>query len=323
MKWWLVYMVLPALLCSCERDEIPLEYVAPDTSAVSRQIEMGADYRYRVYYDIESDSVLAVHQKSDWDISFACGAGESTIRLNSSRLMSLRQVDGLTIEEINTVQGDGPRYDSGDGQETAFGDWLMQPGAVYLLDLGIDALGLPIGRHKVEVISVNESGYTIRHASLFSSDIEEVYIPKDDTRNQVHLSFSEGVKLLEPPKEQWDLLFTHYTLFFEFQFGQSNIYYLVSGVLSNPYGVWAADLSEYDFEAIEQSDIDNAGLSPLHDVIGYDWKEFSLDESSYSILPHAFGVQSVEGNLYKLQFSNFLNAQGDRGYPTFLLEPVD
>ena len=54
------------------------------------------------------------------------------------------------------------------------------------------------------------------------------------------------------------------------------------------------------------------------DVIGYDWKEYDFDTGIYAIFPdHVFIVQDVEGYFYKLHFTDWYNAAGQRGNPRF------
>ena len=77
-------------LPSCEKEEIPLQYTAPEqaVSEFTNQVSMGADYRYRLYYDLESDSVIAFHEKKDWDLAFS-SSGDGLIRLNTSKFMAV------------------------------------------------------------------------------------------------------------------------------------------------------------------------------------------------------------------------------------------
>lgn len=311
-------LILVMILASCEKEEIPVEYVAPELQQGTfiTQIDMSSDYRYRSYYDLESDSVIARHRKRDWDLAFSSAEGDSRIRLNSSKLMSVWRVDDVAFEDVDAVQGDGPLYDRADGTEAALDDWQAGDG-VYIIDRGYDAEVNYMGQVKIELISMDAAGFTLRYADLGSSEVTEVTVPKDGSVNMVMLSFDEGVQYLEPPKEDWDILFTHYTLFFDELFGQTNIQYLVAGALINPHLVEAQDLELTDFDAIDAAYVQNIDLSTEEDVIGYDWKEFTLIGESYAILDNAFAIRTTEGNLYKLQFTSFLDSEGERGAPTF------
>jgi hypothetical protein len=317
-------LLLIVIMSSCEKDEIPVVYTAPvlQQGTFITQIEMSSDYRYRTYYDLESDSVVARHRKRDWDLGFASAEGDSRIRLNSSKLMSVYRIDGVPFEDVAAVQGEGPLYDRADGTEAALDAWQSGDG-VYVINRGYDAEVNDMGQVKIELLSMDAAGFTLRYAVLGSSEITEVTVPKDATVNMVMFSFDEGVQNLEPPKEDWDILFTHYTLFFDELFGQTNIQYLVAGALINPYLVEAQDLDLTDFDAIDATYIQSVELTSEEDVIGYDWKEFTLIGESYSILDNAFVIQTVEGNDYKFQFTNFLDENGERGAPTFQAALVD
>jgi hypothetical protein len=160
---------------------------------------------------------------------------------------------------------------------------------------------------------VTEESYQIRYAPLNSTAINESVIFKDDTRNQVHFSFDDGQLNLEPAKGDWDLLFTHYTFYFE----EEELPYLVAGVLINPNDVSARALDLFDFDAIDAIYLSGIELSDQRDVIGYDWKYFDLDAETYSVVDNAYAIRTVEGNLFKLQFTGFVDAAGERGSPAF------
>lgn len=317
MKYLLI-LVLLISFSSCQKDEIPVEYLAEplSTGTFNTQLLMGSDYRYRLYYDLETDSMVARHQKTDWDLSFDAQAGESAVHLNSSKLMSVWKVDDTSIEDLNSLQGEGPLYDAADGSYTAIGDWEAS-NSIYIIDRGIDGAGQSQGKAKLQILSASDSEYLIRYAELSSTEIIELVIPKDVQRNRVHLSIDEGLVQIEPPREDWDLVFTHYTLFFEDLFGQEDIYYLVAGALINPYSVEALSLENTDFASIDQGYLAGLILSADQDAVGYDWKEYDLAGDIYTILDNAFAIRTVEGNLYKLQFTSFTDATGERGAPSF------
>ncbi|NNC83302.1 MAG: hypothetical protein HKN79_06970 [Flavobacteriales bacterium] len=308
----IILILALVLFTACEKDEIPVAYEPSPlpTGAFSSQLEMSSDYRYRLYYDLESDSVIAQHLKTDWDLAFSCDAAQ-TIRLNDSKLMMVWRVTGSSFEEVESVQGDGPLFDTSDGYQTALEDWTTEE--VYIIDRGFDEAGSALGRYKLQILGADADSYSVRYAPLGSGDSVEQNIPKDLDRNHVQLSFDAGVRFLEPPKEDWDLLFSHYTFYFE----EEEIPYLVAGALLNPHQVQAQSLEEYDFEAIDADYLDGIALSDQRDIIGYDWKYFDLDSETYSIVDNAYVIRTVEGNRYKLQFTGFVDAFGERGAPSF------
>lgn len=324
----LLYLLSIVLLCvACERDELPIDYIPPERveGRVYRQVQIADDYRYQVYYDMSSDSVMATVSETDWDIAFACDPQDDMIRMNDGRYMIAFRVDGIPIEEVTSAGSAPQRFDESDGSSGAMDDWADGT-PVYVLELGTATGQVGLGQVKMQVMEVTETDYIIRYAPLASDEISEAIIPKDPTRSYIQFSFSDGVVALEPPKEQWDLLFTQYTYFFtpeENPFGDFPIYYQVTGALLNPYNTSAQRLATVDFDAITENEVRSAVLSSEEDVIGYDWKSFTLQAELYTISDNAFAVQTSEGFLYKLQFTSFIDANGSRGAPEFQFEAVD
>ena len=111
------------------------------------------------------------------------------------------------------------------------------------------------------------------------------------------------------------MIFSRYThIFFE----ENNLFYLVTGTLSNINGVMVAIDSSKAFSDITMSDVQSLSFSNHIDAIGYNWKSFDLDNTKYEVLPNRnYIIKDVEGNFYKLRFIDFFNEQGERGYPKF------
>ena len=69
-------------LISCEPEEIPadIERIINYT-----QIDIGKDYCYQKYYDIDNDIVVGENLLTDWDLAFH--NTQNAIMLNSSKKM--------------------------------------------------------------------------------------------------------------------------------------------------------------------------------------------------------------------------------------------
>lgn len=308
----LIALLTLLVLNACEKEEIPLRYEAEPLpqGTFTTQIEMTSNYRYRLYYDLESDSVVSKHIKTEWDISFSCD-GSDRIGMNTSKFMSVWKVADTPIEDVTSFQGEGPLYDDSNGSINATEGWTTSDS--YIVDRGFDENGQTLGYYIFQVTEVSEESYTLKYTPFLGTTILEVTIDKDATRNTVQFSFDEGVKLLEPPREDWDLLFTHYTYYFE----EEDLPYLVSGVLLNPYLVQAQELDEYDFEQVDAEYLDNVTYTYDQDVIGFDWKTYILTDAVYIIEDNMFVIRTVDDNRYKLQFTGFVNEFGENGYPAF------
>jgi hypothetical protein len=304
-------------LSSCVKDEIPIVYEpeAGIAGTFTSQVEMGPDYRYRLYYDIETDSVVAFHQKRDWDLAFQSEG--TAVRLNSSKYMSVYRSSSYDIGNYTGFDGEGPLFDTSDGDLQGTVILADEMDRVYVIDVGYDADGTAQGFVKFSLAEVNVAHYVIRFGALGSTGYSEAEIPRDASVNNVMFSFQNGLQFLEPPKDSWDLLFTHYTHFFELYFGEESVHYLVSGALLNPNGAMAARVEGSTFETFDVSDAGGVPLSNESDVIGYDWKLIDLDAGVYEVLDNLYVIQTVEGNLYKLSFVGFYDDLGQQGAPIF------
>ena len=54
------------------------------------------------------------------------------------------------------------------------------------------------------------------------------------------------------------------------------------------------------------------------DVIGYDWKDFSLQTNTFTIFSDKiYLIKDASGNLFKLRFIDFYDDNGIKGSPAF------
>ncbi len=308
------------LFTSCERDEIPIS-LAPqtlDTTSRSTQLLLGDDYTYRLYYNIELDSVVSSHKKRDWDLAFESAASGSRIKLNSSKYMNVYNTEETDFALVTEPGNDGPYYDEmGEFLEfTALSD--AQSGKVYVIDRGIDSQGINYGLIKLKLLSFNDDEYTIAYQGFDGSEPVEMTVEREPGTNLTHFSFDDGQVSLEPFNGDWDLLFTQYTRFFDNYLGQDNIYYLVSGVLSNPNGVAVASPLEEGVDEVEElSEALSLTYSTAEEAIGWDWKEFDLNTGLYTVQPNLYVVRSLNGAYYRMQFTGFYAADGAKGAPVF------
>lgn len=319
MKYLQVALCL-ALLTACQKDEIPVEFVplgsgdgggTGPAAEILTQVEMTESYLYQLHYDFETDSVTAIYTIMDWDLAFDCQ--QSRIRLNSARVSGAYDMGVQDFGAVQGREGIAVGFDSSDGLEQVIsGD---EPGHVYIIDLGRDEEGQPIGEIKIRLVSTDMDGYTLEHGAVEDMVPEEVFIPKDLGYANVHWSAQYGVRFLEPEIQDWDILFTQYTQLFT-QFDPP-VPYPVRGVLMNPYEVQATSrYEEIGFEELGRLDI-VANMTDEEDIIGYDWKEFDINQDSYAVNQSPYGIQTYEGNIYKLRFLSFVDSDNSRGYPTF------
>lgn len=309
-------LIVPSLmtilvLSSCIKDEIPVDQPDPG-DVIQNEIEMGTDYRYNAYYDFESNTFVKEHLKTEWDLGFETGENGWHIVLNTSKAMAVGEALTDFAGTTDTV-GVVWRHDasSWNMDSTAVGDWQAY-GGVYIVDRGYSWDGTQLGFRKIEIQSVTETGYTVRFAELDGSNEMTVEISKQNDYNFTFFSFeTNAVASIEPPKEDWDIVFRQYTHIFD-----EHPPYLVNGVLSNTNGVEVAEVFDLVFEDITLDDVSSASFYSAIDVIGYDWKTFT--GGSFTTHPEkVYIVKTTEGLYYKLRFIDFYNDQGEKGTPRF------
>lgn len=312
-------IIIPCFLCvllfSCQKKELPVEkHKAGDVSV--NAVNMGSTYKYELYYSLKNNTVVSQNAKTSWDLGFEASGNGFHVILNGSKLMYAGQTNTTDFNAVTDTNGfssykkcDVP---SGNFDSTAIGDWRGS-NRVYIIDRGYNENGSPQGIRKVQFVNSNEDSYTIRFAQLNGTGDTTLTLAKDSAYNYTCLSFqSRSAVLVEPPKKDWDLVFTQYTTIFY------NPYmpYLVTGCLLNHYNTKAVMDSSIAFGKINYDYALTKQLSSSQNAIGYDWKEYSFNTSAYTIFPNmCYIIQSSGGFLYKLHFVGFYNNQGAKGNP--------
>jgi hypothetical protein len=321
------------LLSSCFKED---ERITPHDpgNVKTEEIELTKDYRYQVYFDLGAEQVVSTNLKNEWDLGFECGPKGWHIILNTSNFMVAAKSGLVDLSlPIDTV-GYKWNFDvsSGNPDSTAIGKWMnfetpdsvkTYSNEVYVINRGYDEVGNLRGMRKIVFTGLDSSSYTIRYANLDGSGENTFTVYKDPTVNYVFFSFDGVGKqlVLEPPKYEWDLLFTQYTTLLFTDDGEPYPY-LVTGAVSNPSAIAVAKDTLYDFASINLDIAGKLQYSSRKDEIGYDWKDIVGDVSSgnvsYVIVEGLnYVIRDHQGFYYKLRFVSFYNNNGDKGYPTF------
>jgi hypothetical protein len=316
MKHFLLTAIVLLGFTSCLKEDTPV--LRPEAGeAVTLSVDMSANYKYQIWFDLGTESMVKTSLKTDWDIAFDSDANTNHVYLNSAKMMQAAR-SPLTFEATESAAGLTFRPDLSEGNpdSLAFAGW--QVGDVYVIDLGTTETGSLLGYLKIELLGTNGSAIHFRYAALNGSNERTAAITKNDLYNQVAYSFNAHQSLLaEPPKTEWDIVFTQYTKMFYEPFTP----YLVTGVLINPNGVEVSTDSTTAFNNITSERLTNYVFTNQLDAIGYDWKYYSLDESLFTILPEfVYLIKDTEGIYYKLHFIDFYNEQGVKGSPKFEMQ---
>jgi len=310
---YLYFLSLVFVFVSCMKEEIPVPaHEAGDVSEST--IELGTDYRYQAYYDFETDAFVGQHEKIVWDLGFEASVTGNRIVLNTGKSMSAsRTAPGIAFTDVVDTVGANWEYDASSGKldSTAIGDWQTYSG-VYIFDRGYSHDGTHQGFRKAEFTLLNTDEYEIHYANLDGSDEHTYVIEKDVEYNFTFFSFeTNAVVSVQPPKEDWDIVFGQYAHMFEPTFP-----YLVTGVLSNRNKVEVAEVFDKAFADINFADVSEYLFSSDINIIGYDWKVFT--GGIYETDPSKnYIVKSTEGLYFKIHFVDFYNDLGDKGNPKF------
>lgn len=308
-------LILVMGLSSCLKEDNPANKPDPG-EAVTLSVAMGADYRYQIWFDLGTESIVKTALKTDWDWALGSTA-ENDIYLNAAKFMMAAKTP-LPFDAVNSTTNLTFRADdnSGNPDSLAFAQW--QPGDVYVIDLGFTPTGTALGYIKVELIALTSGVLTFRYGPLDGSSVYTGQISQKSTYNKVAYSFASHQQLYaEPPIADWDLAFTQYTyIFYEPDYTP----YLVTGVLNNT-GVAVAVDKNKSFASITINDVAGYTFSNAQDGVGYDWKTYDFDLSTFTIsVSTNYIIKDAEGVYYKLHFIDFYDSNGIKGTPKFELQ---
>ena len=309
--------IIMLLLTSCLQKELPVTpHEAGDVLVAG--VDMDPLYKYQIYYDLKTNTVVGKNEKTIWDLGFEATAEGYHVVLNSARAMYVMPTMATNFEAVTFADTAGfaanRRWDSPSGSmdSTAVGDWRAKK-TVYIIDRGFDPMGKHQGWAKLQLTSVTDSSFNIAFANLADGIATHLSVKKDSLYNLSFVSLTTNQQLMvEPPKQSWDLVFTQYTFVF---YGQIPVTpYLVTGCLLNRYNTTAYLDTVSDFTSLGFASVNQDLFVPNMGAIGYDWKAYN--GVSYAIkTKNKYLIRDADGIVYKLRFTGFYNAQGVKGSP--------
>ncbi len=314
--------LLSISLISCEMEEIPID-AHLSGNIVTQKIELEQDYKNQVFYNLKNNSVVSQNIKTDWDLGFIINDNTDYIILNTSTFMQVAEVNTVGFEDLITINNLEWSWDHPSGIE--YGTEISNEAIsnnVYIIDRGYLLNGNKRGYKKLMIQEVNNDYYKIRYSNLDNSNDTVVQINKEGQTSFIAYSFDiDDKRSIFPESYEWDLVFTQYTAFFN---DTTTPAYLVTGVMTNYLNnVLVALDTINDFEQINLSMINNYNFSNKQDEIGYNWKLYDLDNNLYIINNSLiYIIKDVEGRYFKLQFFDFYNDIGQKGYPQFKIQEL-
>ena len=326
LKINIILLLLLIVFSSCFKEEEMVEPHKPGDVFTS-SVKLGQYYKFQVYFDLSTGMDVASNDRNIWDLGFDASDEGWNITLNSSKFMYAANTGLTDFQSVTDTAGLDWNFDNANGHpdSTAIREWLKitltdtsYPKNVYVIDLGLNELGVPQGLKKVIFEELKNGLYNFKFANVDGSEEYSFTITKDPSLNIVCFSFEDGGKQIEiqPEKNGWDLLFTQYTdLLYT---NENDPYpYIVTGVLLNSNSVEAAFDTTMNFNDISIDNILDFDFSSAQNKIGYDWKYYDFDNTVYTVFSnYNYIIRDVEGYFYKLRFIGFYNNQGEKGFPT-------
>jgi hypothetical protein len=310
-------LILTAVIIffSCRKEERPISPNAPG-DLLTNAAEMSNDYRYQLYFNLEENKFVGQNLKTDWDLGFTTGSNDFRIKLNVANAMSAANMGSVNFSSITDTSGFGSNemYDAitGNLDSTAIGDWRDHED-VYIINRGFSFTGQHRGYAKMQLISSDANSYTFRLANIDETEGTIYEIEKQGDYNFSFFSIDELSQVqIEPPKADWDLVFTQYTHIFYEPF----MPYLVTGTQTNIHETKSLLVEDVPFEEIDLQFAMGKELSENINEIGYNWKSF-IDGNYIIHSEKSYLIQDQKGLYYKLRFVDFYDENGQRGAPTW------
>jgi hypothetical protein len=328
----LLLLILAVSLSSCFKEDEPIA-PHPPGSVETDTIPMSYNYKYQVYFDLDSGIVTSQNLKTESDLGFECSPSGWKIILNTADFMKAADLGVVPFGQAQDTTHVTWKFDKSDGNPDSLaisiwyqvvkGDTLSN-NHVYLIDRGFDENANPLGLYQVVFDSLANSRYYFRFAKIDGGNIFSGVVAKDETVNYMYYSFSSGgsVKRLEPSKEKYDLLFTQYTTLLYTDIGEPYPY-LVTGVLTNRYNVEVAIDTVHEFSSITRPQALLLTYSKALDAIGYEWKNYDFETGAYTVnSKEIYIIRNNVGIYFKLRFVGFYSNTGEKGYPVIEHQPL-
>ncbi len=326
-------MVITSLF-GCFTDEETILPLPPYTETIVQyRPENG-----QVFYSLKNRSVVKQNSAETWDFAFSCKADDYTILLNSSRGMGSYNTSSKDFNAPFKVMEYPWSYDHPAGSNTGssigvWGDFTFDNpqsfGNVYLINLGVDLVGHNTGLVKMIINRFENNTYNVKIGDL-DGKFEETYtIEKNDSFNFVYLDIVKNkVRNLEPPKNDWDILFTSYvahktpyssSLFYSV----SNELELVDGIVLNPFSREIAQDSISSIDDLDFLAVEALTYTDSLNLIGSNWHRWNSDSKKFEIAnQNTFVIRDFDKNYYVLRLDKFRKPWPTRNETTFTFKSL-
>lgn len=320
MKSWSLLLFVLLFLSSCLKEELPIDKpLLGNGESTIEQFSIGKEYYDQVYYNIEEGKIVLRVNRNAWDLGFETAADGFHVIINNSRAGGLRKTNKTDFSKVmsdNTVDWgyDSPSWSM---DSTFIGDWRGDS-SIYVFFLGVDNdAATSMNKYKFRVMDVTPTEYKIEYCLLSETEPTTAIVPKREGYRFSMFSLVSGQEVTEqvvPKDTDYDVCFRSYTYIYP-----DGIPYLVVGCLLNPYGTAATKkLEKTKFDEVNYEDVLTAQFSNVVDQIGFDWKEYGLSVTYYTVYPEMNYLLKTQNNrYYKLHFLDYYDDSGVKGAPKF------
>lgn len=316
-------LILLFILNACERPEKP---IAPfDRGSVAAAVvSMNSNYKFQVFYSLDSSKVVKSVNRMDWDLAFDC-SDQHILLTNNGRGIYVAKTNKTDFSQINDTVGLKFYW----GQPSlnldslAFGTWWNEPTKVFVMNMGYDLNGVQLGYVKCIPELLPDKSLKFTWSALSSNTPKSIIVPKDNRFIFNYLSLlNEKIADIEPPKETWDLVFTQYVKLLFAPLYPATRNYEVVGALQNTSRIETSFDFKTPFKDINASNI-SGNFYKHRDAIGFDWKSFDIGANSYTVNPAMnYIIKTKDGFYYKLHFLDFYDDLGVKGSPKFEFQKI-
>ncbi len=284
------------ILSSCfkEIDTEPIPPAIDDNFVVEYAIREVQSF-YRFY----ENTVLLTETTSNtsWDLAFeSAGDGNRVLlgwasysRATPSGKYNFSELTQDLFMEMDTSaewEFDDPSFVNIIDSLTLPNHW--EDGQIYLQKRGVSSDNY----YAIQFISSTEDSYTFKYSSAQDlSQVFEAIVYRDASLNYVYFSYNTRSTIqVEPDKENWDILCTPYSGWWETDDPGVFAPFNMSGIMiNNENGVRIAKVFDPDieFEALDSASVYNYEFTDKKGAIGGDWKVLGAVNSSdmYSMDP--------------------------------------
>lgn len=330
-------MLLLVSLYSCEKEDkaLPGRFLRDQIGRVDMVSQGGVDYPQQVYFDLGSGQVKAQNSRDAWDLALSCKKDTPNLFVNPAMLEAVANTGSMDFNADYDPSGYNFKYERPD--RFYHHGWMADDfeisgepkGTVFIIDMGRDLQNQKRDYKLLRIKSYSSATYTIQVSNLDHSDLREFQVSTDGNYNFLYVSLNDPgtILKLEPPKGQWDLLFTKYME--RLYDGGDTLDYSVSGCLLNPWQTQAYfDEVDYKdstsgYEQLTLDDLDRSKLTSQQNIIGYDWKSYDINAGAYVVLSRkVYFIKDSESFYYRLHFTGFYDESGHKGAVTFEYLPL-